>query len=285
MQKVLCIGKSGQLASQLAETVPTGYEIKCLGRNDVDITDKKAFLAMLEKENADAIVNASAYTAVDDAEDNREDAFAINADAVRTLAEFSEKTNTRFIHVSTDYVFNGQSCCQYSVDDATDAINAYGESKLAGELAILEHAGTIIRTSWLYAYKGQNFALTMLRLMKEKPQLTVVDDQIGAPTSARGLAGFIWAGIAKEKLDKVYHWRDLGTASWYDFAVAIQEVAFELGLLDNCIPIVPVDSSAFVRPAKRPQFSLLDVTTSEGFCEMKHWRKRLYEELSLLVSH
>jgi dTDP-4-dehydrorhamnose reductase len=164
------------------------------------------------------------------------------------------------------------------VSDSTNPTSVYGASKLAGELAITKtypENSAIVRTSWVYSTFGNNFVKTMLRLMKEKEQLGVVGDQIGCPTNAKGLAQFLWLLASNDDLNPVYNWSDAGVASWYDFAVAIQELGLKHGLLDKKIPISAIPSSAYPTPAKRPKFSLLNSSDANLIMKQRHWREQV----------
>ena len=226
MKKLVVIGKSGQLAWEIARLVP---EAMCLGREDIDITSSEDIAAKLDKINPDAVINASAYTAVDKAESDEENAYLLNQTAVANLAQYCKSNNVFFVHVSTDYVFNGEKGSPYTVDDAIEPQGMYGITKAAGEAevtSILPAASAILRTSWVYSSHGNNFVKTMLRLMAEKPQLGVIDDQIGSPTWAKGLARAC-VEAASHRTAGVYHWSDEGVCSWYDFAIAIQQLGLE----------------------------------------------------------
>ena len=202
----------------------------------------------------DFIINAAAYTAVDLAEKESQTAFKINHEAVADIAQYADQNNIRMVHISTDYVFNGKNHKPWTVNDNPCPESVYGKSKLKGEIAvqeILKGKALIIRTAWLYSSYGKNFVKTMLKLMKEKNSLNIVDDQIGTPTWAYGLSKVIWKFVDK-KISGVFHWTDAGVASWYDFAVAIQKEALALGLISKNIPLLPVPSKQFFTPAKRP---------------------------------
>jgi dTDP-4-dehydrorhamnose reductase len=249
-----------------------------LGRNDTDITSYDELSEKIRLFQPNVIINASAYTAVDKAESDIDSSYAINEKAVEIMAKIAKENNCRFIHVSTDFVFDGESNLAYEVSSASNPNSVYGASKLAGELAIKRtypENSVIVRTSWVYSTFGNNFVKTMLRLMKEKDQLGVVGDQIGCPTNAKGLAMFLWLLASKHTIDQVYHWSDAGVASWYDFAVAIQELGLKHGLLDRKIPISAIMTSEYPTPAKRPKFSLLNSSESNLICKQKHWRAEL----------
>ena len=276
--KVVIIGKSGQLANELVAELPEAVEVLSLGRNDVDITSYNELSTRVQQFKPNVIINASAYTAVDKAESDSDAAFALNEKAVQIMANVAKENNCRFLHVSTDFVFDGESNLAYDVSDNTNPTSVYGASKLSGELAITKtypENSAIVRTSWVYSTFGNNFVKTMLRLMKEKEQLGVVGDQIGCPTNAKGLAQFLWLLASHNDLKQVYHWSDAGVASWYDFAVAIQELGLEHGLLDKKIPISAIPSSAYPTPAKRPKFSLLNSSEANLLMKQGHWREQL----------
>ena len=284
MTKLVVIGKSGQLAWEIARLAP---EAVCLGREDVDITSSEDIAAKLDKVKPDAVINASAYTAVDKAESDEENAYLLNQTAVANLAKYCKSNNVFLVHVSTDYVFNGEKGSPYTVDDAIEPQGMYGITKAAGEAevtSILPAASAILRTSWVYSSHGNNFVKTMLRLMAEKPQLGVIDDQIGSPTWAKGLARAC-VEAASHRTAGVYHWSDEGVCSWYDFAIAIQQLGLEKGLLQQAVPVKPIPSSAYPTPAKRPHYSVLDKTlTRETFTSpLNHWREQLSAMMDELV--
>ena len=285
---IVIIGKSGQLAFELSRELENSeHQVTFLGRNDIDITNASNVEEKLSPLSVDVLINASAYTAVDKAEEDTEACNAINVFAVENLAKFCKANGAFMVHVSTDYVFNGHKGSPYLTDDPIEPQGAYGKSKAEGEKALLEilpDASCLIRTAWVYSSHGNNFVKTMLRLMAEKPQLGVIDDQIGTPTWAKGLAEAC-TSAAENKTAGVYHWTDEGVASWYDFALAIQELGIDKGLLDIDIPVLPIPSSQYPTPAKRPHYSVLDKQTArEAFasCKPTHWRKQLASMLDEL---
>lgn len=285
MKTALVIGKSGQVANELLQTKLNDYQVIALGRNDIDITDITSVEKAIAEYKPDVVINASAYTAVDNAESDSDNAYLINSEAVANLAQITKRNNVKFLHISTDFIFNGESNKAYLVDDKTDPQGVYGASKLAGEEAIKDiypDGSTIVRTSWVYSTFGNNFVKTMLRLMAEKEELGIVADQIGCPTYAKGLAEFLWELVSIEKPDLIYHWSDAGVASWYDFAVAIQNAGFDKGLLNKKIPLKGIPSSAYPTPAKRPAFSLLDASTSDSIKKRVHWSEHLEQCLAKL---
>jgi dTDP-4-dehydrorhamnose reductase len=278
--KIVVIGKNGQLAWELAKLQTKQVEIVCLGRNEIDITKLADIKDKLIELKADAVINAAAYTAVDLAETEKEAAFLINATAVGNLAKACAELSLHMVHVSTDFVFAGESGIPYLPDDAYAPLGVYGASKAKGEKLItqtLPKQSCILRTSWVYSSHGQNFVKTMLRLMAEKPELGVISDQIGSPTYAKGLAGACLFA-AMHKVTGIHHWTDAGVASWYDFAVAIQEIGLSLNLLDKEIPIKAITTKDYPTPAKRPNYSVLDKTSLQvAFSDLSpiHWRVQL----------
>ena len=229
----------------------------------------------MESHKPDLVINAAAYTAVDRAEEEPEAAFAVNASAVGTLALAARNAGAHFVHISTDFVFDGVSSSAYPPGAPRNPISVYGRSKAAGEDAIGPDA-TIVRTAWLYGAEGGNFVNTMLRVMSERDEVRVVTDQIGSPTWVQGLAAAVWK-LGLCRIPGTWHHVDAGVASWYDFACAIEEEASELGLLSKRTRVVPITSAEYPTPAQRPRMSLLDCTgTRKRLClPAIHWRVNL----------
>jgi dTDP-4-dehydrorhamnose reductase len=277
--KVLVLGGGGQVARAVVAAVPVHHQVVVRSRAELDIGDAGAVARAIAESGARWMVNGAAYTAVDLAEDQPAQATAVNDTAVGVLAAAASKAHCRLLHLSTDFVFDGQSNRAYLPSDATNPLSVYGASKLGGERHVLSGAGSgiVLRTAWVYAAEGRNFVLTMLRLMREKEQLSVVCDQIGAPTWAAGIAAAIWGLIEADAAGGVYHWTDLGVASWYDFAVAIQDEALTRGLLSRSVPITPIASAAYPTRARRPAFSVLDSTSTRALIKVpsRHWRHNL----------
>ncbi|WP_264874458.1 dTDP-4-dehydrorhamnose reductase [Vibrio agarivorans] len=295
--KIIVTGKGGQLAWELEQTKPDHVELISLGIDELDITNAAQVNEALVSHSPDVVINAAAYTAVDKAETDTEAAYAVNQHGSENLAQACQAIEARLVHVSTDFVFDGTKTTPYQPDDQSNPINVYGDSKLQGDLKVAEILGgqaTIIRTAWVYSANGNNFVKTMLRLMAEKEQLGIVYDQVGTPTWAKGLAKMIWQlvvvqgtkGKVQGEQAEVLHWTDAGVASWYDFAVAIQELALEKGMLNKAIPIRPIPASAYPTPAKRPSFSVIDKNTAEqaSGTETTHWRKQLSAMLDELAA-
>lgn len=269
--KVLITGAGGQLGGALQRTAPAHAQITAIDVADVDLTDAAMLRAKLAEVAPDLILNAAAYTAVDKAESDEDLARAINADAVAVMAG----TNAKLVHVSTDFVFDGQSSRAYQPGDTRAPISAYGRTKAAGEDA-LRGTDILIRTAWVYEAGGANFVRTMIRLMNEREELGVVADQIGAPTWATGLARTIW-GLVEKGASGTFHHSDAGVASWYDFAVAIAEEAHAIGLIARIPAIKPIATSDYPTPARRPAFSLLDCSATRATLgdAAVHWRHNL----------
>lgn len=280
---ILITGANGQLGSELrklAISAPPSTIFTFTDIEELNITDSATVRAFFEQNQFDFCINAAAYTAVDKAETDQEKAQLINAEAVRLLAEQCHRQNAVFIHVSTDYVFDGKSYLPYSENDMTSPTSVYGITKLAGEqIAFQENPQTIVlRTAWLYATFGHNFLKTMLRLAETKPSISVVADQIGTPTYAEDLAqtilqiiDFLKVSTKNETLFGVYHYSNEGVASWYDFAHAIFEMK------NVKIALKPIKSSEYPTPAARPAYSVLDkskIKSSFGV-QIPHWRESL----------
>lgn len=276
--KVLVLGSGGQVGTAVVAAVPAQHEVIAKTRTELDIGDEQAVKRVLVETHADWIVNAAAYTAVDLAEDQQAVAIAANDTAVGALVAATSVAGCRLLHLSTDFVFDGIASEAYLPTAQTNPLSVYGLSKLNGERRVLSAGtGIVLRTSWVYAAAGRNFVLTMLRLMREKEQLSVVCDQIGTPTWAAGIAAAIWSLIELAAPGGVYHWTDLGVASWYDFAVAIQDEALARGLLNRAVPILPIPSSAYPTRARRPAFSVLNTESTRALLKApaRHWRHNL----------
>lgn len=225
----------------------------------LDITDEAAVDQLVAREDVSVIVNCAAYTAVDAAEDNEPQATILNAEAVGILARVAKRHGTRMVHISTDYVFDGNACIPYTEDMPTNPQSAYGRTKLAGERVLVDTLGddaVILRTAWLYSPYGKNFVKTMLALGKDKPALKVVFDQVGSPTCARDLASAVVTVISADQWHGgVYHFSNEGVISWYDFTIAIHRLAG----ITTC-DVQPCHSDEFPAKAHRPAYSVLDKT-------------------------
>lgn len=292
---ILVLGETGQLARSLQDSQPAGLQVEYLSRDQCDLASAEQIKAALDAIQPDWVINAAAYTAVDKAEEEQDLANAINAEAPRAMAEWiagnlpdQNKEPTKLIHISTDFVFDGTGTAPYKPSDPTDPLGAYGLSKLNGEIAIQEAApeqSMIIRTAWVYSEHGNNFVKTMLRLMAERDELNVVNDQRGTPTYARDLAEIIWLLVTSNRfMPGTYHWSGAGEISWYEFATAIQAEALKNGLLTKPIPIKPIPASDYPTPAKRPAYSVLNTSDLEQVTSRRAapWRQQLIEMLRRL---
>lgn len=268
----LITGATGMLGTDLREAF-TPHAVTALGRADLDVTDLDAVRAAVT--GHDLVVNAAAYTKVDDAESNEEAAFAVNALGAKNLASAARETGAKFVQVSTDYVFDGAAKTPYAESAPRNPISAYGRTKAAGEelaLAAYPDGTFVVRTAWLYGAHGGNFAATMLRLATTHPTVSVVTDQLGQPTWTADLARQIRLLVESDAPAGVYHGTNSGHCSWFDFAKAI----FADAGLDPA-RVLPTDSSTFVRPAPRPAYAVLghERWAAVGIPEMRDWREAL----------
>ena len=287
---ILITGANGQLGHEMRNVLADDQRFNAIftdvaGDNIVtlDITDEAAVEQMVSNHNIKVIVNCAAYTAVDAAEDNEPLAARLNADAVGILARVAKRHGARMVHISTDYVFDGQSCIPYTEEMPTCPQSAYGRTKLDGERQLLNALGddaVILRTAWLYSPYGKNFVKTMLSLGKDKPALKVVFDQVGSPTCARDLARAIVTVLSAEQWHGgIYHFSNEGVISWYDFTKAIHLLAG----ITTC-DVQPCHSNEFPAKAHRPAYSVLDKTkfkTTFGVT-VPYWLDSLKETLKLL---
>lgn len=287
IKKVLIIGSTGQLGYELQQQVPDSFELIVTDRSTLDLTNTDQIDAIISACQPDAVINAAAYTAVDLAESEEDLAYLINEKAPEAMARSCKALNIPFFHISTDFVFKGHSSEPYLPTDEKGPLSVYGASKLAGELAVQaeNHEATIIRTSWVYSTHGNNFVKTMLRLMSERDKLTIVADQIGTPTYAKGLADMIYMLIDNPTEERILHYSDLGIASWYDFAAAIHQLAVLKGFdVKSDCTLLPIPSSDYPTPATRPSYSVMDKSIliahhEQGF---KHWLTHLSDMLDTL---
>ncbi|APE27331.1 dTDP-4-dehydrorhamnose reductase [Aurantiacibacter gangjinensis] len=274
--KVLVIGSGGQVGCALLATAPSAFTITHASRAECDLADADAVRALIGDASPAIVINAAAYTAVDAAESDEEAARAVNAEAVANLVGAHAG---KLVQIGTDFVFDGSANRPYQPDDERAPLSVYGATKAAGE-DHLRPTDLLVRTSWVYGAGGRNFVTTMLRLMREKDEVRVVSDQIGSPTWANGLASTIWKLVGKEAAGTFHH-SDAGVASWYDFAVAIQEEARAMGLLDRSAPIIPIRTTNYPTAARRPPFSVLDSSATRALLQdgYTHWRLNLWHML------
>ncbi len=258
--KILLLGAGGQLGRELKRSLaPLGEVVGC-DRSQLDLTDADALCQRIRAERPALIVNAAAYTAVDKAESDTASALAINAHAPGVLAEEAKALGARLIHYSTDYVFDGSGVQPWREDDTVAPINVYGGTKWAGEQAIVASGCRylILRTSWVFGLHGANFMKTMLRLARDKDELGIIDDQVGAPTWTRHLANATVLLAARPEAHGLYHLANAGETTWAGYAEAIFAEALRLGLLDKAPRVRRITSADFPLPAKRPNNSRLE---------------------------
>lgn len=274
---ILLTGASGQLGQELLPLLARLGNVTTVDLNvdsvesanclKLDLSDLNRVEILLNRKHPDLVVNAAAYTAVDEAENDSGPAFRLNADLPACIARWAERNGRLLFHYSTDYVFDGQSDRPYRETDETCPINVYGDSKRAGEWAVAASKcrHIVLRTSWVYSTHGNNFVLSMLRLARVRQELNIVSDQTGCPTWARNLArvsqevvGHLLQHKTDSGKDGLYHYCDSTVTTWHEFAASIFSIASSLGLLDEIPRTVPVQSSHYPQPAQRPGFSVLD---------------------------
>jgi dTDP-4-dehydrorhamnose reductase len=284
---ILITGANGQLGSEINNLSRKylGYDFIFTDIDTLDITNREQTFEFIKKNEPDWIINCAAYNLVDKAESEPEKAMLINAEAVRNIAESISGSECKFIHVSTDYVFDGNSNVPYNENTPANPVTAYGKSKYAGELAALRHnRSMVIRTSWLYSPFGSNFVKTIMAKAKERDMLKVVFDQIGSPTYAGDLASAITEIVALVIRNKIafipgiYHYSNEGVCSWYDFA---EEIIKEAGISCKVLPIL---STEYPSPARRPFYSVLDKSKIKETYNIyiPHWRSSLISCIKLM---
>ncbi len=280
--KVLITGAGGMTGSELVrQATERSWDVVALGRADLDITDADAVEGVIGHARPDVIINAAAYTAVDAAEQDVESAMAVNAAGAQNIARTAKVNGSQILHISTDYVFDGESDEPYQPDDRPAPINVYGESKLAGEIAVKdacpEHV--IVRTSWVYSHEGKNFLRTMLRAGEQKSEIKVVNDQRGCPTSTEDLASALLCAanlMMKSYVTGTYHFCNAGATTWFEFAKAIFDAR------ESPAPtLLPIPTREYPTPAKRPRSSVLDTSSFQiAFgVEPRPWREALKDTM------
>jgi dTDP-4-dehydrorhamnose reductase len=283
--KILVSGSNGQLGSELKEIASQfkNYEFIFLSRTELSIANSNALEEQFVIHQPSYFINCAAYTAVDKAEEEKEMAEEINGRAVGVIATLCRKYYCRLIHISTDYVFNGQAKSPLKEDDPVDPVNAYGETKLMGErLAMQNTDAIIIRTSWVYSKYGKNFVKTMKRLMGEKDSVSVVSDQVGSPTYAADLAEAIMEIITTGKWEPgIYNYSNSGVISWFEFASEIKN------LLHSKCEVLPISTAQFPTPAKRPAYSVLDKSKIKNVYNIttRDWKESLIKCMNKLESN
>lgn len=283
-------GAAGQLGWELQRAAPDGLPLLAVDVAELDLTRAADVDDFIAEHRPSVIINGAAFTAVDKAEEQQALAHAVNVTAAGTLAEAARRSDARMIQISTDFVFGGATALPWRPSDMTAPASVYGVTKRDGEAAVLSCLGEralVIRTAWLYSTHGSNFVKTMLRLMQEREEVRVVADQVGTPTWARSLAHTIWAAVNRPAVSGILHWTDAGVASWYDFAVAIQEEAVARRLLSRAVPVLAIPSSSYPTPARRPSYSVLDTSETTRLLATTpvHWRVNLRHMLDELVHH
>jgi len=286
MKQILLIGSSGQLGRELQQTLPSDALVS-VARDTLDLSHPDRIRQLILEIHPHVIINAAAYTAVDNAETETELAYAINAIAPAIMAKAANHIGATLIHISTDYVFNGRKGTFYQEDDDPNPLNVYGASKLAGEENIRQGCDRhlILRTSWVYGVHGKgNFVKTMLRVGADRPEVRVVADQVGTPTSARSIAEVITQLIPSLETSEAtgtYHFTQSGVASWYDFAVAIFEEARRLDFPLEVERVAPIATADYPTPAQRPLYSVLSTQKLSTWMatSFPHWRQELRQML------
>jgi len=267
------------LGHDLKDVLEDNHELILTTSKTLDITNKDYVLDFIRENKPDVVINAAAYTDVDGCETNQDTAYAVNGDGVKNLALACKEIDCPLVHISTDYVFNGENTRPWVEDDEIGPISVYGKSKLQGEQAILEILDKfyILRTAWLYGMNGKNFPKTMLELAKNHSEITVVYDEVGTPTYTPDLAGAI-AELIETDYYGVYHLTNSGNCSWCEFARYIFEVA------DVDVKVIPVTASEFARPAPRPHYSVLENKNwiKNGFKPLRSYKEAITEYIELI---
>lgn len=282
--KVLLIGANGQIGQELIYTCPEKIKLFSYKKHLFDITNKENIKTIVNKHAPDIVINAAAYTSVEEAENNKILAYKVNKEGVSNIAHECSARNIRLIHYSTDYVFDGHKTSPYTPQDETKPLNVYGKSKLEGEkeaLLINSNKTLIIRTSWIYSKHGNNFVKTMLVLLKKGNDIEVIRDQIGTPTWARSIANITWECIKNNNLNGIIHYCDNGTTNWYEFARTIQDIALQFEIISNRINIKPISSKQYKSKVNRPAYSVLDCSQCWQLLNVipDSWETSLYKML------
>ncbi len=289
--KILLLGKDGQVGWHLHQDLKPLGELIALGRHEVDFEDLNALKELLYRIKPDVLVNAVAYTAVDKAESEPELSYRINAEAVDVMAQFAKKTDAFLIHYSTDYVFDGKKLGPYIETDPTNPLNVYGQSKLAGEEAIVASGCRylIARIGWVYAHRRHNFPTAILKRAMTQEHLKVVNDGFGTPTHAGWISSMTAFGLKKiiaENVVGIYHWAPMGVTNWYDYATLVLTLGHEQGMPLKAMPqsIEAISSMHYKTPAVRPLNGCLDTNLWRNVmgCHLPHWQEPLSFVVALL---
>ncbi|WP_026377121.1 dTDP-4-dehydrorhamnose reductase [Aestuariibacter salexigens] len=282
---VVVIGKSGQLAWELNDTRPDNVNLTCLGRDNINLFDEQAVNEALKALTPDVVINSAAYTAVDKAEQEPDAAYALNAEAVKHLASACKALDCYFIQVSTDFVFDGKADTPYTPDSPVAPEGIYAKSKQKGEQYVLDlypERSAIVRTSWLYSAHGNNFVKTMIKLMNKLDSLSIVADQTGSPTWAKGLARFIWKLTEEQSHTGIFHWSDKGATTWYEFAKEIYRQGREKGLINREVTMTPTTAAEYGAPAPRPAYSVMECEKSYQVFDGQEWQVGLSTMLNAI---
>ena len=277
--KILITGSNGMLGHDLIEALKDNHELVLTTSRTLDITDKEQVFDFISQNKPDIVINSAAYTDVDGCEENQDLAYSINGEGVKNLAFACREADSALLHISTDYIFNGENTRPWVEDDEIGPISVYGKSKLKGEQAILEILDKffIVRTAWLYGVNGRNFPKTMLELAENHSQITVVYDEVGTPTYTPDLANAISQLIETEHYG-IYHITNSGSCSWCEFARYIFEVA------GKDVEVIPVTAAQFARPAPRPHYSVLENRNwiEKGFEPLRSYKEAIKEYIELI---
>ena len=290
--EILLLGSSGQLGKSIITQKPNDCKLISFSKADLDISDKESLAKIIKNYQPDWIINAAAYTKVDDAEKNKDLAFKVNKDGPKYISEIINNYGGNLLHISTDFVFDGIQKVPYKPSDKTNPLSVYGLSKVLGEEEIKkvfssQNRAVILRTSWLMGPYGNNFAKTMLKLHSEKEFIKVVKDQIGCPTTSHSLAKICWLIIKKRKLDnnfkfpEVMHWHDEGITNWYEIAKEIGQIGINQNLIKRKAKVISINSEDYITYAKRPTYSVLDI---EETCKILNinpinWKESIFRSL------
>ena len=288
--RVLLTGSSGQLGKAIQNTIPYEVDMFVPNRNNLNLEDAKDCYEIIKKIKPDWVINSGAYTNVEEAETNKELTLKINSQAPEAFAYALKKYGGKLMQISTDYVFNGEKDIPYEVHDNHDPINFYGKSKSLAEESIRniltgDNKLNILRTSWLISPTGKNFLLTIMKLLENKKNINVVNDQIGCLTSTFSLSKIIWQLIKKNEnysnIGKIFpttfHWAENGEITWYQLASKIREICKELKIIDNPSRIFPISTNEYPFKAKRPKYSVLNCKDTEIILDVKRvkWEKSI----------
>ena len=285
--KILLTGGNGQLGRDLLITKPENLEILSPSRQEFNLLKPNECYEYVLRHKPRWIINCAAYTAVDLAEKNKKEAFLVNSESPKYMANAISKCGGKLLQLSTDFVFDGNNSKPYKPSQSRNPINVYGQSKAEGEIAVEDilkptKQYLILRTSWLMGSSGSNFALKMLDLHKKQKAISVVNDQYGSPTTTNSLSKAIWKLIDIYKKENVnlpliLHWSDLGIATWFDISVAVGEIGYKLGLLNKPVKVLPISTKDYPTDARRPKYSCLDSSMSQKLIGMRgiFWKENL----------